>query len=173
MMRHGICSIGVLAFAAVVTACGSREVAIVEVQGQCADAHGGQVCTWARTRGDSVVDAGATVPLAAIENAPADAEMSWPPTTVAALDLPASVGDRTGLRQLTMYWEPMGHPPGPYLTPHFDFHFYSISNDERMAMDCSNLAKPASLAAGYEMIDLALPPHDAEMLGTQHAGWAN
>ena len=159
-------SAGLVAFVVVAAACTSREVPIVEVQGECADAYGSQVCTWARTRGDSVIDAGATVPLAAIENAPADAQMTWPPKTLAALALPASVGDRTGLRQLTMYWEATGHPPGPYLTPHFDFHFYSISHDERMAMDCSNLTKPASLAAGYDMIDMALPPHDAEMIGT-------
>ncbi len=92
--------------------------------------------------------------------------MAWPPKTLAELALPASVGDRTGLRQLTMYWEPTGHPPGPYLTPHFDFHFYGISNDERMAIDCSNRSKPASLAAGYDMIDMPLPPPDAKMIGT-------
>ena len=37
-------------------------------------------------------------------------------------------------------WNPHGHPPipGPYLVPHFDFHFYMISSAERM------LISPAS-----------------------------
>lgn len=34
-----------------------------------------------------------------------------------------------------MNWNPMGHTPaGVYDTPHFDLHFYVISNDERMAI---------------------------------------
>lgn len=35
-----------------------------------------------------------------------------------------------------MNWNPNGHPPnpGPYLVPHFDFHFYMISNAERMTI---------------------------------------
>ena len=165
-MDRRICAVGLVAIAVAATACATKEVPIVEVQGECADAYGSQVCTWARTQGDSVLDAGATVPLAAIENAPAEeGEMTWPPKTLARLALPASVQDRTGLTELTMYWEPTGHPPGPYLTPHFDFHFYTVPEAERMAMDCSDLTRPAALPAGYDMIDLALPPPMAQMVG--------
>lgn len=34
-------------------------------------------------------------------------------------------------------WNPHGHPPipGPFLVPHFDFHFYMISSEERMLID--------------------------------------
>ncbi|HSE44849.1 MAG TPA: hypothetical protein VLA89_05930, partial [Gemmatimonadales bacterium] len=66
----------------------------------------------------------------------------------------------------TVFWESMGHPPGPYLTPHFDFHFYTIGQDQRMAMDCTDLSKPAELAAGYTLPDVTLPPPMAAMIGT-------
>lgn len=32
-------------------------------------------------------------------------------------------------------WNPHGHPPEAFLVPHFDFHFYRISMDERAAID--------------------------------------
>jgi hypothetical protein len=125
-----------------------------------------QVCTWARMQGDSVIDIGALVPVASIEAAPKDAAMSWPPAPVTALALPAAAQQRTGLTHLTVFWEPMGHPPGPYLTPHFDFHFYTVSQDQRLTMDCADLSKPAELAAGYSLPDVALPPPMATMTGT-------
>ena len=31
-------------------------------------------------------------------------------------------------------WNPNGHPPTPYLVPHFDFHFYKISMAEQQAI---------------------------------------
>ena len=43
-------------------------------------------------------------------------------------------------KHVYLNWNPDGHPPipGPYLVPHFDFHFYMISSEERM------LISPAS-----------------------------
>lgn len=153
-----------VAIAAALGAC-AKEVPIVEVQGECADVYGGQVCTWARMQGDSVVDVGATVPLASIENAPADAHMTWPPTANAALAIPEAAQQQTGLTHLTVYWEAMGHPPGPYLTPHFDFHFYTIAPADRLAIDCVDVSKPAALADGYSLPDQELPPDMAQMTG--------
>jgi hypothetical protein len=57
-----------------------------------------------------------------------------------------------------MYWEAGGHPPGTFLTPHFDFHFYAIGSAERSAIDCVDLSKPAELPAGYAFSDIQLPP---------------
>lgn len=149
---------------AAVTAC-AKEVPIVEIGGECAEVFQGRLCTWARMQGDSVLDVGALVPLAAIENAPKDAAMTWPPTAVATLALPAEAQAKTGLTVLTMYWESGGHPPGPFLTPHFDFHFYTVAPAEKATMDCVNLARPAALAAGYTLPDVALPPPMAAMIG--------
>lgn len=147
-------------------ACAPKGAAIVETSGECADVYQASVCTWARMQGDSVIDVGATVPVASVENAPAEGgEMTWPPAAAAVLQMPAAVVDATGLTHLTVYWEAMGHPPGPYLTPHFDFHFYTVSIEDRMAIDCTDLSKPAALADGYSLPDVELPPPMASMLG--------
>ena len=153
-----------MSVAVVLCAC-AKEVPVVEVSGECADAFQAQLCTWARMQGDSVIDVGAIVPVASIENAPKDAPMAWPPVPVATLRLPAAVQQQTGLTQLTIYWEPMGHPPGPYLTPHFDFHSYTISPEDRLAIDCADLSKPSVLASGYSLPDEILPPEMAAMTG--------
>ncbi|HEX9107260.1 MAG TPA: hypothetical protein VF832_08525, partial [Longimicrobiales bacterium] len=63
----------------------------------------------------------------------------------------------TGIQHLTVYWEEHGHPPGPYLTPHFDFHFYIQSPAETAAIDCKDLSKPERLPTGYELPDVAIP----------------
>ncbi|MHC4709600.1 MAG: DUF5602 domain-containing protein, partial [Planctomycetota bacterium] len=57
------------------------------------------------------------------------------------------------------------HPPGPYLTPHFDFHFYTIPPAERSAIDCTDETKPSVMPAGYSLPDVILPPPLAEMAG--------
>jgi hypothetical protein len=138
---------------------------VVDVPGSCADVYGGQVCTFARTQGDAVIEVGALVPVASLEAAPADAPMAWPPKPNARLDLPESVRAKTGLAEFTMFWEAMGHPPGPYLTPHFDFHFYTIPQAEREAIDCQDTSKPAAAPAGYSLPDIDLPPDMAGMIG--------
>lgn len=146
--------------------CAAREVPIVEVAGGCATVHGAKVCTWARMQGAKVVDVGATIPIASIENAPTEVhQMSWPPAMAAGIALPEAIVASTGLHQLTVYWEAMGHPPGPYLTPHFDFHFYSIPAAERMAIDCVDLSKPTALADGYALPDVPLPAEMQPMFG--------
>ena len=47
--------------------------------------------------------------------------------------LPAS--NPTPYEHVLLGWNPGGHePPGVYDVPHFDFHFYTTSNDARLAM---------------------------------------
>ncbi len=154
-----------LALAAFLVSGCAREVPIVEVQGDCGAVFKGQICTWSRTKGDSVVDAGAVVPVSSIEGAPADAQMAWPPVAEAKLKLPAAVQAKTGFTQLTVFWEPMGHPPAPFMTPHFDFHFYLVPPGEEMTYDCKDLTKPANLPAAYTLPDMELPPDMAKMIG--------
>jgi len=148
----------------VFSAC-AGEVPIVEVAGECGDVFDGQICTWARMQGDTVVDLGATVPIASIESAPAGVMPAWPPVPEAVLSLPAEAQARTGLTELTVFWEAMGHPPATYMTPHFDFHFYSVSADERMAISCADLSKPSDPPAGYSLPDVDLPPEMADAIG--------
>ncbi|MEN8375034.1 MAG: cytochrome C [Gemmatimonadota bacterium] len=128
------------------------------VQGECADLYGADVCSWA-TLGDAdgLLEFGITVPVAAIEQAPADMDMVWPPALGAVIAMPTEVGAAVGVDHLTIYWEPHGHPPGPYLTPHFDFHFYHVSASEREAIDCADTTKPTEVPAGYGLVDVEIP----------------
>jgi hypothetical protein len=148
---------------AVAAACAPKEIPVVEVAGECVDAYQAKVCTWATMKGDSVVDIGADIPVAMFQNAPEHVDMVWPPALLADVKLPDAAQAQSGLTHLTVLWESMGHPPGPFLTPHFDFHFYTVGQAERNAIDCGDLTKPATLAAGYVLPDFALPPPMVEL----------
>ena len=127
------------------------------VQGECRPVNGADVCTWGRLVGDSVVAFGATVPMRAVENAPAEMPMVWPPKADATITLPEVVSSATGMQNLTVYWEAHGHPPGPYLVPHFDFHFNNISAADIAKIDCADSTKPAAAPAAYELPDVPIP----------------
>ncbi|HUE95045.1 MAG TPA: DUF5602 domain-containing protein [Longimicrobiaceae bacterium] len=50
------------------------------------------------------------------------------------LDMPAN--NPTPFRHVTLDWNPAGHePPGVYDRPHFDIHFFTISNDDRLTIN--------------------------------------
>lgn len=163
-MSHRVRTLAAVVLPLAWVAC-KQEAQLAEVKGDCADVFSAQVCTWARTRGTQLVEAGAVVPLAFIENAPADQPMVWPPAAAAEIDMPEPVRQQGGLTQMTMFWEPGGHPPGAFLTPHFDFHFYTVPPSERAAMDCQDVSKPAALPAQYALPDIPLPPEMAQMMG--------
>lgn len=127
------------------------------VQGECRPFNGADVCTWGRMSGNTLVAFGATVPVKSIEGAPAEAAMTWPPKSDAIVALPAEVKAAVGFDNLTIFWEPHGHPPGPYLVPHFDFHFNSIPVAEINAIDCADSTKPAQVPAAYELPDVTIP----------------
>lgn len=127
------------------------------VQGECQEAFGGDVCTWGTVAGGQVTEFGATVPLATVKNAPADAEFVFPPVPVAVVALPGEVASATGFSHLSMVWEAHGHPPALFLTPHFDFHFYTIDREQMEAIDCADLSKPAQIPARYTLPDLEIP----------------
>jgi hypothetical protein len=153
--------------AAVLCSC-AAETPVVDLKGECGGAFGSDVCAFARVQGENVVEVGTTFSLATIEGAPAqmDMPMQMPPTPVVALALPEATVAKAGFTEFTFFWENEGHPPAPFMTPHFDFHFYLIPQAERMAIDCRDVAKPAELPAGYALPDEKLPPDLAKMLGT-------
>jgi hypothetical protein len=163
-MSHRVRTMSAALLVLAVGACRGEEP-LVEVKGACADAFKAEVCTWAKTKGKNLVEAGAVVPLASIENAPADQPMVWPPVAAAEIDMPEPVRRQGGLTQLTMYWEAGGHPPGAFMTPHFDFHFYLVGASARAAMDCKDVSKPATLPVAFGLPDIPLPPEMATMMG--------
>ena len=134
-------------------ACSKQQV----VQGECRPVNGADVCVWGETSGNALVAFGATIPVGSVENAPADAPMVWPPVSDAVIPLPEAVRSATGFAVMTVFWEPHGHPPGPYLVPHFDFHFYAIPAGEVDAIDCADSTKPGRLPAAYELPDVNIP----------------
>lgn len=116
-----------------------------------------QVCTWAMMDGDRAVELDATVPLALIQAVPADAEMVWPPQELTSVPLPAEAREALGINHMGINWEAHGHPPEHFLAPHFDFHFYNITQSQVQAIDCSDDSKPATLPAGYALPDVDVP----------------
>jgi hypothetical protein len=61
--------------------------------------------------------------------------------------------ETTIFRHAWLNWNPMGHPPpGIYDDPHFDFHYYTVSSDERETF-VDPVKLDASLPAEY------LPPN--------------
>ncbi len=81
------------------------------IDGECGSLYDGEVCTWATLSGDEVVEFGATVPVRAIESAPLDLEMVWPPQPIAIIPLPEEVTQAIGFNHLMINWEHHGHPP--------------------------------------------------------------
>jgi hypothetical protein len=163
-MSQRVAAVSAFVLAMTVGAC-AKDDAIVDVKGSCADAFKGQMCTYAKTKGKTLVEAGAVIPMATIENAPAGAPMVWPPVADAVVNMPDASSQQTGLTQLTFYWEGDGHPPGAFLTPHFDFHFLTVSPAELSSMDCKDVSKPAALPTGFALPDIPLPPEMVKMTG--------
>ncbi|GBD32012.1 MAG: hypothetical protein KatS3mg081_2271 [Gemmatimonadales bacterium] len=137
-------------------ACAGSNAATLEY-GECADVFGGRVCTWGVTQGSEVTEFGVTVPMLSVEGAPAHGEIPWPPVEIASLRLPQSVTAQTGFDHLKLYWEHHGHPPGPYLYPHFDFHFYNMGPERVTAIDCEDTQKPHTPPVGYALPDVEIP----------------
>ena len=87
--------------------------------------------------------------------------------------LPAT--NPTSIRLVELDWNPMGHPPPAiYTVPHFDFHFYTVTQAERDAIDPADpdfQAKAANLPAE----DFRAPGYVAEPVGVPRMGvhWNN
>ncbi len=154
-----------IAILALSVAARATDVALTVVQGACADVFRGQVCATSTMKGTTLVEVGAVVPLASIENAPAEMPMEWPPVPTAIIELPAAVRQQAGFTRLSVDWNAGGHPPAAFMTPHFDFHYYLIPPADIAAIDCKVERKPESLPAGYSLPDVPLPPEMVPMMG--------
>ena len=139
-------------------ACGTKKPAgPKEIAGACQPIYGGSICTWAQMADSQLVAVGATIPLATIDSAPPEMAMVWPPVPGAVIRLPEVARAAVGVDHLSFLWEAHGHPPAPFMTPHFDFHFYVISDSAREAIDCKNTTKPQAIPANYTLPDVDIP----------------
>jgi hypothetical protein len=134
-------------------ACAREQV----VPGECRAVYGADVCAWDRMAGDELVAFGITVPMQAVDSAPADAPMLWPPVAAATIPLSQTAKSAAGFDNVTIFWEAHGHPPAPYLVPHFDFHFNTVTSADLGAIDCADTTKPAQLPEAYELPDIEIP----------------
>ena len=123
----------------------------------CGSVFGAKVCTSYRTHAGKVTEFSMNVPIALLDQAPASAPMVWPPKPDLVVPLADAVKDKTGFVFTNIYWNPMGHPPAAYMTPHFDFHFYFVPEDRVQGFDCKDTTKPATLPAGYALPDVDVP----------------
>lgn len=90
-MTHSVPGISAVLLALAAVGARTGEEPLAQATGGCADVFKAQVCTWAKTKGNTLVEAGAVVPLASIENAPAEQPMAWPPVAAAVIDMPEAV----------------------------------------------------------------------------------
>jgi hypothetical protein len=123
----------------------------------CALVLGSEVCTWVVMKDGAVVELGATIPMTLVDEVPADAEMVWPPQSLAVIALPPEARSTLGIDHMAINWEAHGHPPASFGAEHFDFHFYSLSPEEVQAIDCSDESKPSRLPSGYALPDIDVP----------------
>ncbi|GHA68480.1 hypothetical protein GCM10007389_21840 [Pontibacter akesuensis] len=64
------------------------------------------------------------------------------------LDLPKGL-DIAPYDHVVLDWNPMGHPPMNYEHPHFDMHFYMISDEERKAIPGGPQQHTAAFAESF------------------------
>lgn len=128
-----------------------REVPPIRlVFGDAALVDGNLVTTWARVlRGEVVKEVGVTIPVALFDHQPLE-DGDGPAGAIASLAFPQLVQEQTFFNHFELQSEPEGHvaPPGSVnpdrnRVPHFDFHFYAISEDVVWEIP---LVRPPSLA---------------------------
>ncbi len=124
---------------------------------ECTTVLDAEVCTWVVTENGRPTEIGATIPMSLVLSVPPHAEMTWPPRELASVRLPEAARNALGIDHLGVNWEAHGHPPSTFMTPHFDFHFYSITNEAVGAIDCSDLSKPRGVPEGYTLPDIEIP----------------
>ncbi|TDE41823.1 hypothetical protein E0I26_15645 [Flavobacterium rhamnosiphilum] len=81
------------------------------------------------------------------------------PTTVLPLHLKAR--QLTPFQHIGLNWQNHGHPggpPGSFTVPHFDFHFYMISNEERLAIPNYSATTHAAFNNFPPTTTLTIPP---------------
>lgn len=92
-----------------------------------------------------------------------------------ALAFPAEA-ESSPFKHVTLDWNPFGHePPGLYDVPHFDCHFYLISQDERLAIgendttEFANAPDPSFIPANYVPVPGGVPAMGAHWVDTTSA----
>lgn len=93
----------------------------------------GQAWTWVKTDSQGrPVSIGITLTESALGGLPTEGGHSCCDGPQWTLPLPKDASSGP-VQHVVVNWNPQGHPPeGVYTVPHFDFHFYTISEAERL-----------------------------------------
>ena len=97
----------------------------------------------------------------------------FPPTEY-VLTLPAQAS-ATIYNHIGLDWNVEGHPPAPiYTKPHFDMHFYTISQAERDMIDPADTAKVNKMPdTNYVPAGYVLPPGPVEAVPRMGVHWGD
>lgn len=137
------------------------------VYGESKTLGNGSARTYLVMEGTAPVELGIVMTGGALSGLPTGASAlddGHPPVFETLLPLPA--GNPTPYRLVELNWNPVGHPPGVYGQAHFDFHFYTITLEERNRIDPADPAFeqkanrfPAAgyMPAGYVAVPGAVP----------------
>lgn len=156
----------VVGMAAVLAFSGSARAASPKaVEGPCGSLYGANICTSYQMRAGKINEFSMRVPVAMIQNAPANVSMVMPPKSDLDIPFAPAVKEQTGFTYVNIYWEAHGHEPAPYMVPHFDFHFYFIPERQVETIDCKDMARPRTVPAGYAMPGLANIPGLGKVMG--------
>ena len=79
---------------------------------------------------------------------------------VIPLALPEAVKEQTLFDHIQIDFMNEGHGPGPFLVPHFDFHFYTVTAETLTGIDCEDEPMPEAerMPEPYIIPDTALDP---------------
>ena len=88
-------------------------------------------------------------------------------------DVTDNIKRTTAFEHIVINWNPQGHPPptGIYRPPHFDFHFYTISREERHAITVPTADEMcgAGIPLSCENYELAIMPLPDAMVPPEHS----
>lgn len=128
--RYGVMLVMLCASAVVIAECSKESTAPDrnrDVLGPVTNVGNGTARTFVILQDDKPVSLGIELSDGALQNLPAT-PTEW------QLSLPQGV-QLDPYDHATLNWNPQGHPPpGIYMVPHFDFHFYMITPAEQAAV---------------------------------------
>lgn len=135
------------------------------VAGPCGSLFGTSVCTSYQMRDGKVISFNLRVPVAMIEEAPANVAMVMPFKPDLNVRFAPVVEKQTGFTYASIDWEAHGHKPATYMVPHFDFHFYFTPERQVEAINCKDMARPRTVPAGYVLPGKVNVPGFGEDMG--------
>jgi len=152
----------------------------------------GQVQVFAMVAGDKPMHLGVVMDADIFSNAPTEeSDGMWDVVDAEGnvvwhccgheldFDVPANMQAASAFTHIVVNWNPVGHPPPTvYTVPHLDFHFYTMSREDRYAITapaaedmCNDniYGLPAPVPVDCDELDLAMMPLPADMMPPQHS----